>query len=150
MTTFSPCPKPLPTVKPPRGVRKRSKHRTADEKRIYGPTARRKWVSLQPCSACGVWGFSQGAHVLGNDGAGRKQDYKTIAPLCTVRPATPTELAIKGAEMWPGCHHLFDEAQDLFRAYYPMFNAAKAARECEKAWRRFCATPPAAVPREDR
>jgi hypothetical protein len=126
------CPKPKPTVKPPKGVNKVNKARKKeDDKRVYGTPARRKWVSLQPCAACGAWGYSQGAHVLGNDGAGRKQGYQTIAPLCTVRPMDGT------GGLWPGCHHLFDEKRSEFDANFPDFKPARAAFTTQKAWRKF-------------
>ena len=127
------CPKPRPVVKPPKALRKVNRARKAeDDKRVYGSIARRKWVSLQPCAACGAWEASQGAHVLGVDGMGRKKDYRTIAPLCTVR-----ENLIPGAPMWPGCHHIFDERQDEFRILFPKFNAKQAARATERAWQKF-------------
>ena len=134
MTSFSRCPKPRPTVKPPKGLNRINKARKKlDDVRVYGSPARRKWVALQPCAACGVWGFSQGAHVEGPDGTGRKKGYKTIAPLCTVRPD------LGGRALHPGCHHLFDEKHHEFRQAFPDFNPKKAARATERAWKRFLA-----------
>jgi hypothetical protein len=104
-------------------------------KRTYHSRARQKFVNLMPCAACGVWGHSQNAHVLGVDGAGRKGPYTSIAPLCGAR------FDGKGG-VWPGCHHVFDTAPEKFRELFPTFNPAKAARATEKAWRKFLAGEP--------
>jgi len=129
---FSPAPTPISPPKAPKlGVRKINKQRAKNEfARCYHSRARQKFVNLRPCAACDVWGYSQNAHVLGNDGASRKGSYKTIAALCTVRPDG------KGG-VWPGCHHLHDREYDKFRALFPTFSATKAARECERAWQTF-------------
>ena len=128
------CPKPRPKVKPPKQMRKVNRARkAADDLRVYGSKARQKWVSLQPCAACGVWGYSQGAHMEGPEGLGLKKGFKTIAPLCTVRP----DHRDKNATMWPGCHHLFDEKQEEFKRHFPRFNPARAARYCQREWTRF-------------
>lgn len=134
MTGFYPAPKPRPSVKPPKGLRKVNKKRAGSEfARCYHSRARQKWVNLLPCSACNIWGHSQNAHVEGPDGAGRKKGYKTIAPLCTVRFAGEG-----GVEVWPGCHHLLDEQPEKFRRLFPEFNAKRAARATEKRWLAFC------------
>src|SRR4051812_16688395 len=93
------CPKPISPPKAPKlAVRKRNTARVASEfKRTYHSRARQKFVNLQPCSACGVWGSSQNAHVLGVDGASLKGPYTTIAPLCTARLA-------EGGAVYQGCH----------------------------------------------
>jgi len=132
MTThFHPVPKPAPRVKPPKGLRKRNHERAAaDFKREYGSIARTKWVRLQPCAACGAWGYSQNAHVLGNDGAGRKGHFTTITPLCGVRPD-------EQGSVYEGCHSLFDTKQDEFRARFPTFSPKRACRETQRQWRAF-------------
>jgi hypothetical protein len=70
----------------------------------------------------------------------RKKAYASIAPLCTVRPV-PFE-----PEMYPGCHHLFDDEYDKFRALWPRFNAKKAAAETERKWKRFLAGESVGLP----
>jgi hypothetical protein len=128
---FHPVPKPSPTVKPPKGMRKRNAARVADEfKRTYGSKARQKWVNLQACAACGIWGHSVNAHVLGNDGARRKGGYTTIAPLCAVRIGP-------SGHLYQGCHATFDEHPVEFKRLYPDFSAKKAAAITERNWRKF-------------
>ncbi len=90
--------------------------------RCYGSAERVEWVRLRECMACGVEGFSENAHVLGNDGMGRKGDCKTIAPLCGTRFMTL------------GCHPMLDTDPTKFRERFPAFNAKRAARETQKAW----------------
>jgi hypothetical protein len=131
--TFSPCPKPISPPKAPKiGVRKKNAARSADNfKRCYHSRARQKFVNLLECSACGVWGYSQNAHVLGNDGGSRKGHYTTVAPLCGIRPGV--------AGVYPGCHYLFDEKPDLFRELFPRYSPNAAARATERLWKAFCA-----------
>jgi hypothetical protein len=133
------CPKPRPTVKPPKGVNKVNKARKKlDDVRVYGSPARRKWISLQPCAACGVWGYSEGAHVLGSEGAGMKKSYKTIAALCSPRP--------EGCGVYEGCHAFSHRDPAGFRARFPDFNPKKAAAATEKAWRKFLAGESVGLP----
>lgn len=110
---------------------KRKPRPKAETERIYGPPARRKWMKLQPCSACGVVGYSEGAHVLGNGGTGRKADADTQAPLCGIRPEhnrTGTYL---------GCHILFDRYRSDFNRRFPEFDPIKASVKTEKDWKDF-------------
>jgi hypothetical protein len=131
------CPKPLPKVKPPRGIAKKNKARAAEEfTRTFGSRARQKWVRLQNCAACNAWGFSENAHVLGNDGASRRGSYKGIAPLCGVRP-----WKVEGiSAIYEGCHTLSHRDPAEFRARYPEFSAKKAAAMTERNWRKFLAS----------
>ena len=123
-------------------MRKVNRVRARDEfKRTYGSRARQKFVNLRACSACGVWGYSQNAHVLGVDGMGRKLGYKTIAPLCGVRPDGE-------GGVYPGCHSRFDTAPADFRAKFPTYNPAKAARQTERDFRRFQTGTLSALPGE--
>ena len=132
MTIF-PVPKPKPSVKPPKRLAKVNKARKKlDDERVYGPPARRKFVSaMLGCAACGSTELCDNAHVLGNDGAGRKQGYKTIAPLCRPR------LASWCNGLYEGCHAFSHRDPAGFRAKYPAFNPAKAARLTEKRWQQF-------------
>jgi hypothetical protein len=132
---FHPAPKPIaPPKAPTLTVKKRNAARSATEfKRTYFSRARVKFVNLQPCAACDAWGYSQNAHVLGNDGASRKGEYRTIAPLCGVRP----NLARPDGAAYPGCHHLYDEESETFRSMFPTFDAKRAARETQSAWLKF-------------
>ncbi len=128
--SFNPCPKPIAPPKAPKRLNKVNRARVADNfKRAYHSRARQKFVNLQPCSACGVWGYSVNAHVLGIEGASLKGGYKTIAPLCNARPSE--------AGIYPGCHYLFDEEQDRFRATFPTYKPNRAARETERKWQAF-------------
>lgn len=133
--TFTPCPKPRPKLKAPKGLKKINRARkSADDLRVYGPPARRKLVSLGPCSCCGADVLCDNAHVLGNDGAGRKQGYKSIAALC--RPHTGAAL-IASDLVYEGCHAFSHRDPAGFRRAYPDFNPAKAARLTEKRWLAF-------------
>lgn len=79
--------------------------------------------------ACGVFGFSENAHVLGSGGTGRKADATSIAPLCGPHPDERGVLVV-------GCHKLYDEHRDVFHRLYPKFIAAAAAALTERAWQR--------------
>lgn len=108
--------------------KKRPESKTA---RIYGSKARRDWVKLQPCAACGVEGFSVNAHVAppSEKGTGYKASAKWIVPLCVNRwPLPDTVVGIVG------CHTLHDEYPDIFAHKHPDFDATRAAQETEKAW----------------
>lgn len=131
MTTFSPCPKPAPKPKAPKGMRAVNKARaSSEERRCYGPLARRKLVALGPCAACGKEVLCDNAHVLGNDGAGRKGSYKEITSLC--RPRLD-----RNGDAYEGCHAFSHRDPAGFRARYPDFNPKRAARLTEKRWQQF-------------
>lgn len=111
----------------------RKKKRPASKTiRIYGSKARRDWVKLQPCAACGVVGYSENAHVAppSEKGTGYKADAKWVAPLCGMR------------ELWSpggfsasiGCHTMYDEFRSSFDRRFPDFDPAKACAETERAW----------------
>jgi hypothetical protein len=90
----------------PRG-RKRLRARNpkryaANLRRAYDSPERRAWVKTLPCVGCGVVGYSENAHVCGNDGAGRKGAATTIAPLCHDRFDVV------------GCHRKYDEHKPPF------------------------------------
>lgn len=89
--------------------------------RQYGSKARVAWVKSLPCAACGVTGFSENAHLLGNDGAGRKGPYTEIGPLCSTR-------------FLAGCHAMYDTQRSAFNICFPTFNAERVAAETEAAW----------------
>jgi len=125
---FHPAPKPAPTVKPPKGLRKKNTARVAENfKRAYGSIARVKFVNLRHCAACGAWGYSENAHLLGNDGGSRKGHFTTIGPLCGVRPDDQ-------GGVYQGCHNLFDEHGDEFAARFPTFNPRRVAAKTQRDW----------------
>lgn len=95
--------------------------------RTHGPKAFIEFTKEQPCAACGIVGYSENAHVLGNGGLGRKKDWTTVAPLCG-----PT-----CADRYIGCHKLFDLWRWRFDAMYPEFNAETAVAEHQAAWKAF-------------
>jgi hypothetical protein len=65
--------------KPPK---RNVKRRASEFARCYGSKARVAFVRSLPCSACGVIGYSQNAHVCRvGGGMGRKAHYTTIVPL---------------------------------------------------------------------
>jgi len=80
-----------------------------------------------PCKACGRLWHSENAHVLGNDGMGRKGSHKQVAPLCGVD--------FERNDI--GCHKRFDEKRWEFDAMFPEFDAAKAVAEHQAAWQAF-------------
>jgi hypothetical protein len=111
-------------------MRKVNKARAkSEEARCYGPPARHKFVTLGPCAACGATELCDNAHVLGNDGAGRKGSFKEIAPLC--RPH------LRRGETYEGCHAFSHRDPAGFRARYPKFSPTKAAAITERNWRKF-------------
>lgn len=85
-------------------------------------------MKLQPCSACGAVGYSEGAHVLGNGGMSRKADADTQAPLCGRRWSED------GESFLLGCHTLYDEHRWMFDIDFPEYDPEKAARETEQKW----------------
>lgn len=123
-------PSRTPIARKPLKKRPRKKSETL---RIYGPPARRVWMKTLPCSACSVVGYSEGAHVLGNGGTGRKADYDTQAPLCGPR-ADATDPWSWDGTTYIGCHKLFDDYRWRFSARFPDFDPAKVARETEEMW----------------
>jgi len=136
---FSPAPKPISAPRPPKGLRKENKTRAKNEfERCYLSRARQKFVNLRACSACHVWGYSENAHVLGDGAAGMKGPYTSIAPLCSVRP--------DGNTIYEGCHRFSHRDPSAFRARFPDFNPRKAARETQRAWKRFLAGESVGLP----
>lgn len=101
------------------------KRKAANDARAYGSKAQRAFVAGLPCAACGIEGYSQNAHVLGNGGMSRKAEAETVAPLCGPRPWFIPLL---------GCHRLFDEHRQEFDEMFPEFNPERAAAECQSAW----------------
>ena len=137
------CPKPRPTVKAPKGLAKVNKARKKlDDIRVYGPIARRKLVSMGPCQACGADALCDNAHVLGNDGAGRKGNFKGIAPLCRPRP--------EGSMIYEGCHAFSHRDPAGFRARFPDWNPRKAARATQRTWLTFLAGESVGLPSTER
>lgn len=116
-------PKPIRKVNP--------KRRKSEFARTYHSKERVAFVRGLKCSACGVVGYSENAHVLGNGGMSRKADYTTIAPLCGTLDGVRTGNVIIHSI---GCHRVFDEYQEVFNRRYPDFNPEKAAADCESAW----------------
>jgi hypothetical protein len=106
---------------------KPNRKRTAKTKLASsGSLARRKFIATLPCAACYVVGYSQGAHVLGNGGMGKKKGPLTIAPLCGPRPGIRA--------MYPGCHWLYDNQRWQFYEINPGFHAERAAEQTEQAY----------------
>ena len=101
--------------------RKRGKKHATEWARKYGSKARVAFVKSLPCAACGIVGYSENAHVMGNGGMSRKGDADTIAPLCGPRP-----LPISRG-LYPGCHRLVDKG-DLY------VNGEALASATEAAW----------------
>lgn len=117
--------KPLKRSGPPKRVN--VKRRQSERERTYGPAARRAFVRRQPCSACGMQGYSQNAHVHKMDaGAGRRGSYKGIAALCGPRMGVGI-----------GCHQLFDVHRDKFDARFPWYVPEFQAAELEAQWVEF-------------
>jgi hypothetical protein len=83
--------------------------------RIYGPPARRKWITAQPCVFCGQEPDerhpSHNAHTE-NGGMSRKADYTTIVPACAF------------------CHTLFDKHELPNEGW----EVALFARQTETLW----------------
>lgn len=123
-------------------VKKRPR-KPSETLRIYGPPARRAFVTSLPCAACGVEGFSEQAHVApaGEKGTGYKAGYEWIAPLCHERPIPMLAVLRFDVRMYVGCHRLYDCFKTEFRAAFPDFNPEKAATDCEAAWLAFSGSP---------
>lgn len=108
-------------------VKKRNnKRHKAEFARTYGSKERCDFISRLPCAACGVVGYSENAHLLGNGGMGRKAGYETIGPLCGGTPARP----------FLGCHALYDEKRHQFDWLFPNFDPVQVADETEGLWLR--------------
>ena len=99
--------------------------------RCYESQERVEFVKSLPCAACGVYGFSVNAHLLGNAGMSRKGNADEIGPLCDSHyPDRHRDRLLLG------CHQLYDEHQEQFRQRFPQFNALQVAMDTEVAWRR--------------
>jgi hypothetical protein len=104
------------------------KRRVSKFARTYHSKARVRFVKSLPCAACGIVGYSENAHVLGNDGMSRKGHYTTIAPLCRTFVRSGRHQS---------CHSWFDIFPKSFATAHPSFNPARAAAETEQAWQAF-------------
>lgn len=104
--------------------------------RCYHSRARVAFVKSLDCAACGCSGHSENAHVLGNDGMGRKAGYQTVAPLCGAHPSR----YVPGIVI--GCHEYFDRCRSRFDASFRDFNPEKVAAEVEAAWLSFSGGSP--------
>lgn len=114
---------------------KRKSRPKAGTSRIYGPPERIALVKSLPCAACGIVGYSENAHVLGNGGMGRKSDYQTVAPLCGPHPFHSRILVTAFPDQGHvGCHRLFDVHREEFTRQFPNFNAEQAAADTERKW----------------
>ena len=72
---------------------------------IFRSERLRKAVAAAPCACCGIWGFSQAAHIGGlaeGKGGKLKVPDSHIAALCTVHTNGRGTLV-------PGCHEDFDQ-----------------------------------------
>jgi hypothetical protein len=88
-----------------------------------GSIARRKFVALKPCAACGIEWHSQNAHLLGPAGMGLKKGPETIGPLC--------------GPSGNGCHQLYDRRRWVFDAKYPWFKPEEVAAKTQTDWLAF-------------
>lgn len=120
-------------VRPKRNTRvkrRNVKRWTKNHARAYGGKDRTEWVKTLPCAACLIVGYSENAHVgRKGRGAGRKADADQVIPLCGIRPHHKYE-----DTLWPGCHHMYDEARDIllqefgFSEAHALNNAALTQR----------------------
>jgi hypothetical protein len=96
------------------------------EAETMGSRARREFVASLPCSACGIHGYSQNAHLQGSAGMGLKKAADTIGPLCRSRTGID------------GCHDLYDgRAKDGKRRFwerFPTYEPAWVALRTERLW----------------
>jgi hypothetical protein len=92
------------------------------EAETMGSRARREFVASLPCSACGIHGYSQNAHLQGSAGMGVKKSADTIGPLCGDRYGVT------------GCHTLFDRHRGQFDARFPTYEPAWVALRTERLW----------------
>lgn len=99
-----------PPKAPLRPATRRAQYRTSDAVVAAIPKTEparsepyRRLVAAMPCKACGIWNWSQAAHVP-PDGRGIKQDDRLTFPLCATR------LGITG------CHVEFDNWRIFLRA----------------------------------
>lgn len=92
------------------------KRQASNFARAYHSHARVLFVRGLRCAACSHRG-SVNAHLLGNDGMGRKASYDTIGPLCAT------------------CHAMYDEHRAEFVNRFPYFDAKAIANDTEQAFR---------------
>lgn len=112
------------------GGRIKSKKRAPSEAvRIYGPPERREWTKTLPCRTCGLFGYTEAAHVVkGDGGTGYKASAQFTAPLCGLRPKWEDK-----ATPW-GCHReLHRIGPDAFESKYGVSLETLAA-EHNAAW----------------
>jgi len=72
---------------------------------IFRSERLRKAVAAAPCACCGLWGYSQAAHIGGlaeGKGGRLKVPDSHIAALCMIHPNAKGELVL-------GCHDEFDQ-----------------------------------------
>lgn len=92
-----------------------------------------EFVKALRCSACGVAGASQNAHVLPGGGMSLKAPYTHIAPLCG-----PHWTTIGGVTAFvTGCHHIYDCQPGTFAYRFPAYSAEESAAATERAWQQF-------------
>jgi hypothetical protein len=77
------------------------------KREIFRDIRLRKAAAAAPCACCGIWGYSQAAHVGGlaeGKGGKLKVPDSHIAALCTIHPnpRSPDKLTL-------GCHEDFDQ-----------------------------------------
>ncbi len=133
MTLKTACPKPAKRIKKARKAivrtpMKKKKPSAKETTRSMGTKARREFVASLPCAACGVVGYSQNAHLLGNGGKGRKKHHTTIGPLCGPRPNRYSDTT------YLGHHALYDKYRIEFDFDFPHFYAEAVAAETEELW----------------
>lgn len=113
------------------------KRKASEFRRAYHSKERVLFVKGLPCSACGVVGYSENAHVppKGEAGTGYKADYRFIAPLCGIRPISLLAVLRFAASTYAGCHTMFARYRSDFNAAFPDFAPEVAAAEAERAWK---------------
>jgi hypothetical protein len=94
-----------------------------NHQRAHGPVERREWIKAQPCWACGILGYSDGAHIK-TGGTSRKADARFQIPLC------------RGLRLaHGGCHTLqHQEGWSMFPTLHTLELREAAAAEIESAW----------------
>ncbi len=115
--TIHPVPKPTPSVKAKKPVKRRNAKRyKANHERAYGPYA--DYIRSLPCCVCGLEGYTVAAHTE-TGGKGRKADSSTLVPLCSSRIAL-----LKAIE---GCHEESHRGVQTFEQTYHVDLKAIAA-----------------------
>lgn len=99
---------------------KRKKRKPTEWARCYHSMARVSFVKSLPCAWCGIVGYSQNAHLMGNAGMGRKGDYTEIGPLCSPRGN--------------GCHWKFDQYWEEFSNSAVREVVRESAERTEHLW----------------